>query len=158
MNPHVHLKEELKVISELGGDPLVGIWLPQPTLHPDVKETKGFCGTDHEGHPLRFAEWKTPAGTLRMVVKETDDWQNRDRHTHLENRMLEDGLRDEDDWDLYLFDDWNCSRFVEAPVKTIQDVEALKYLLCFPGDDDLAKWREGERVTETVCSHLPQTL
>jgi len=151
VKPHLPLEEEVKVVAELGGDPIVDIWLPPETPHPDVKVTKGICGKDEQGHPLRFAEWETPAGTLRMVVKETEDWQDYDRHTHLENRILGDGLRDPGDWDVYLFDDWNCSRFVEPLIKTVQDVEALRYLLRLPGDEELAKWREAAGVAKGMA-------
>ena len=152
VNPHVHLEEEIKVVSELGADPIVAIWLPPETPPPDVKVTKGICGNDEEGRPLRFAEWETPKGTLRMVVKETDDWQDYNRHTHLENRILGDSLRDQGDWDLHLFDDWNCSRFVEAPIKTLQDVEALKYLLRLPRNDELTKWREAASTAKRIAA------
>ena len=147
----VSLEEEMKAVCELGGDPIVGIWLPPETPHPDVKVTKGISGKDDQGHPLRFAQWETPKGTLRMVVRETEDWQDIDRHGHLENRILGHGWRDEGDWDVYLFDDWNCSRFVEPPIKTIQDVEALKYLLRLPDNDELSKWREAAAVGKKLA-------
>ena len=151
VKPDLKLEEEIKLIIELGGDPVVGIWLPPETLHTDVKETKGFCGKDAAGNPIRFAQWETPVGTLRMEVKETDDWQDYHRHTHLENRILSHGRRDEGDWDVFLFDDWNCSRFVKPPVKTLQDVEALKYLLQLPGDDELARWREAAALAKEIA-------
>ena len=147
----VDLKEKMNVVCDLGGDPIVDVWLPPETPHPDVKITRGICSKDDEGHPLRFAQWETPAGTLRMVVKETEDWQDYEHHTHLENRILGDGRRDEGDWDLYFFDDWNCSRFVEPPIKTVRDVEALKYILRLPGDDELAKWREAAVVVKKIA-------
>ncbi len=135
------LKDVIEVVQRLGGDPIVDIWLPPETPHPDVTVRKGTCGRDDEGHPLLFAEWETPAGTLRSVVLETEDWRDSERHSHMENRILGDGRRDEGDWDVYLFDDWNCSRFEEPPIKSMQDLEALKYLLRLPGDEELARWR-----------------
>jgi hypothetical protein len=151
VNPHMPLEEEIKVIKEWGGDPIVGIWLPPETPHPDVKIKKGICGKDEKGNPIRFARWETPAGTLEMKVRETDDWQDYDRHGHLENRILGNGLRDKGDWDLYLFDDWNCSRFIEPPIKTVKDVEALKYLLRLPSNAELAKWRQAAAVGKSIA-------
>lgn len=135
------MREQIEVVRRLGGDPIVDIWLPPETPHPDVRVRKGTCGRDERGHPLLFAEWETSAGTLRSVVRETEDWRDRERHAHLENRILGDGRRVEGDWGVYLFDDWNCSRFEEPPVKSVQDVEALRYLLRLPGDKELAEWR-----------------
>ena len=151
VRPDLPLEEEIQLIAELGGDPIVGIWLPWEARHPDVKETKGICGQDDEGHPIRFAQWETPAGTLRMEVKETEDWQDYRRHAHLENRILSHGRRDEGDWDVYLFDDWNCARFVKPPVTTVQDVAALRYLLQLPDDAELARWREAAAVAKGIA-------
>jgi len=151
VSPHLPLEKAIRAVLDLGGDPIADIWLPPETPHPDVRVAKGVCGRDERGNPLRFAQWDTPAGTLRTVVRETDDWRDRDRHTHLENRILGDGLRAEGDWDVYLFDDWNCSRFVEAPVKTLRDVESLKYLLRLPDDDELNKWREAASVARALA-------
>ena len=136
------LRDHLDLVRQSGGDPIVDIWLPPETPHPDVKARKGTCGKDENGLTLLFAEWETPAGTLRSVVRETGDWRDSETHAHLENRTLGDGLRDQGDWSVHIFDDWNCSRFVEQPVKTIQDIEALKYLLRLPNEDELKRWRE----------------
>ncbi len=130
----------LKMIDELGGDPILDIWMPPEVYHPDVKVTKGTCGKSDEGYPLLFTEYQTPAGTLRQVVKETPEWRSEVFHMIEEWRNLGDSIRE--DWDVHLFDDWNTARYADSPIRSMEDVEKLKYLLNLPTGDSLARWRE----------------
>ncbi|MFH0963714.1 MAG: uroporphyrinogen decarboxylase family protein [Planctomycetota bacterium] len=148
---HPRPEDRIRGIRGMGGDPIVDIWLPAETPDADVTARKGTCGKDERGYPLRFAEWETPAGTLREVVRETEDWRDLVAHQHLEHRTLGDGCRAEGDYDVYLFDDWNCSRFVEAPVKTIRDVEALRHILRVPTGEALTKWREDAKEAKRIA-------
>ena len=134
------LEKQIEAVRDFGGDPLVDIWLPAETPHPDVNVRKGSCGHDDDGCPLLFAEWETPAGTLRSVVRETAEWFDEEEHGYLENVELGHGYRT--DWDVHLFDNYNCVRYVEAPIKTLQDVEALKYLLQLPTGNAWQTWRQ----------------
>lgn len=133
------LDQQMQAVRDYGGDPLVDIWMPPETAHPDVKVRKGACGQDENGCPLIFAEWETQAGTLRTVVRQTADWFDVEEHALLENVELGHNYRT--DWDVHLFDNYNCMRFVEAPIKTIADVKALEYLLTLPTGDAWEKWR-----------------
>jgi len=134
------LEKQFEAVREFGGDPLVDIWMPPETPAPEVKVSRGSCGHDDDGCPLIFSQWETPVGTLRSVVRRTEDWYDEKEHGLLENVELGHGYRT--DWDVHLFDNYNCSRFVEAPIKTLQDVEALRYLLRLPTDRDWETWRE----------------
>jgi hypothetical protein len=143
------LEKQIEAVREFGGDPLVDIWMPPEVPHPDVKVRKGHCGEDKDGCPLLFAEWQTPAGTLRSVVRQTIDWFDTEEHCLLEN--IEVGNAYRTDWDVHLFDNYNCVRYVEAPIKTMQDVESLKYLLNLPTGDDLQRWRLGAALCKRVA-------
>jgi hypothetical protein len=143
------LEERLSGVSRLGGDPVVDIWLPPETPHPDVKVTKGVAGRDAQGRNLLFAQWETPAGTIREVVTETDDWRDPVLHQHLEHKTLGDAYRD--DWEVELFDDFNCSRFIEPPIKSLQDVEALRFILQLPAGGALERWREEAQEAKRIA-------
>ena len=132
--------EGMEIIRKLGGDPILDIWAPPESCHPYVKVTKGTCGRSEDGYPLLFAEYNTPAGTLRQVVRETPDWRSPKGHKLSELRNLDDGFRE--DWDVHLLDDWNAPRYVEPAIKSMEDIEKLKYVLNLPSRDSLAEWRE----------------
>jgi hypothetical protein len=134
------LEEQMEAVRSFGGDPIVDIWMPPETPDPGVKITRGSCGRDDDGCPLIFAQWETPAGTLRSVVRQTEDWFDAEEHGLLENAELGHGYRT--DWDVHLFDNYNCSRYVEPPIKSVQDVEALRYLLRLPEGAAFDAWRE----------------
>lgn len=123
----------------LGGDPVLDLYLPDSCFHPDVKVRKGTCGTSEDGCPLLFAEYDTPAGTLRQVVRQTDDWCNERQHLLMQNPVLGDAVRE--DWDVHLLDDFNGPRYIEPAIKTIEDIAKLRYLLRPPDGDALAQWR-----------------
>ena len=132
--------ERVELVRELGGDPILDLWGPKESYHPDVRVTRGTCGKSDDGCPLRFAEYDTPKGILRQVVKETPDWYDPKEHKLGEWRNLDDSFRE--DWDVHLFDDWNTTRYVEPLINSMEDIEKLKYLLNIPSGDPLAKWRE----------------
>lgn len=139
--------ERLEAQRRAGADPCLDIWLPEPAFHPDVRVRRGTAGHDEQGCPLLYAEYDTPAGTLRQLVRESADWCNAKEHQLMQLRTLGDSVRD--NWEVQLFDDWNAPRYVEAPIRTAADLEALQYLLRVPTGDALAQWRkEAETVKQ----------
>ncbi len=70
-----------------------------------------------ERYPLLMKEYQTPDGTLRQVVRQTDDWPYGD--------------------EVRLFSDHNVSRSLEFPVKSATDLEALTCLLSEPSNEQV---------------------
>lgn len=95
------------------------------SFHPDVKTRTWKETPAGERYPLIYKDYETPAGTLRQVVSQTEDWPSGDK--------------------VSLMDDHNIPRSKEFPVKTEQDFEALRYLLCEPNKEKLRTFRENFR-------------
>ena len=121
---------------ELGLDPTIDIWLPDPQPHPDV-EIKTWRDTSGE-EPLLTKEYHPPAGVLRHTVRETADWID-DQHAHWVPTTF--GFENRNHYNLDLFDDWNVSRRIEPLVKGPGDIEKLRYILCVPEGYVLDEWR-----------------
>ena len=64
--------ERAQKLLDMGLDPTMNIWLPDPQLHPDV-QVKSYR-EKKDGEISITKEYHTPAGVLRQVVRETDDW------------------------------------------------------------------------------------
>jgi uroporphyrinogen decarboxylase len=75
-----------------------------------------------ERYPLLVKEYDTPAGQIRQVVRETEDWPYGE--------------------DVRLFSDYNVSRASEFPVKGPEDLPRLRYLLCEPTADQVREFRQ----------------
>ena len=58
----------------LGLDPTIDIWLPDPHPHPDVRIKTWREQAQRGSDTLITKEYHTPAGVLRQVVRETEDW------------------------------------------------------------------------------------
>ncbi len=102
-------------------------------FHPDVAVRDGEDDTVDERYTVVSRELGTPAGTLRMAAKRTDDWLVRK---------------------LPLVSDHFWSRAVEFPVKGREDLERLKYILHDPFDGDLTGFRaEAKRVKDFAGKH-----
>ena len=133
--------DRVRAVGNLGGDPCLDLWLPEPSFHPDVRVHRGTRTSGHDR--LIFAEYETPAGSLTQVVRETADWRDERQHQLMQLRNLGDSVREE--WGVQLFDDWNAARYERSPVQTIQDVDKLRYLLRIPDGRDLERWRAETR-------------
>jgi len=72
--------------------------------------------------PLLVQEWRTPAGTLRQVVRRTHDWPH-GRHVRL-------------------FSDHNVSRSIEFPVADEEDLARLAWLLGDPSPEQIRGFRD----------------
>lgn len=133
-----------KRMLELGLDPVMDIWLPYPQPHPDVriKTWREKKGTEM----LLTKEYHTPAGVLRAVIRETDDWCN-PMHSNWAPTTWGDEKRHA--FSLELFDDWAVSRRVEPWLKGRDDLDKLRYLIRPPEGHVLDEWRmDAQRAME----------
>ena len=120
----------LGVDATLGVGSTLGIH-PPPVFHPDVTVRQWEEDVPGERWPLMVKEYHTPAGVLRQEIYRTNDWVSDDWPGHHGG-----------DESIQLFDDYNVPRSRRFLVETEEDLEKLKYLLCPPSDDDIARFRE----------------
>ena len=98
------------------------------TEHYDVNRVSGVAirvrheRSTEERYPLLIKEYETPAGQLRQVVQQTEDWPYGE--------------------DARLFSDHNVSRSKEFPVKGLEDLPRLRYLLPEPTADQVSEFRQ----------------
>jgi len=126
--------ERTDALLELGVDAMVEVWLPEPQFHPDVS-VRSWKETALSGTVLLGKEYETPAGTLRQVIRETDDlyrWHRINRNTRGPLADLVDGL--------HLLEDVNPSRSVEFLIKGPDDLEKMRYLFQPIKGDKLDQW------------------
>ena len=145
--------ERTEFLLELGVDPMTEIWLPDPCFHPDV-HVKTWKSRDRKaGYTLLVKEYETPAGTLRHVIKETEDlytYHKINRNTTGPIADLVDGVG--------LMEDVNPSRSVEFPIQGPDDLAKMRYLFRAPEGEELQRWRRQAlyakrraEETQTVC-------
>ena len=145
--------ERTDFLLSCGLDPMTEVWLPDPCFHPDVR-TRSWTETDREtGQILLGKEYETPAGTLRQVIRETDDlyqWHRINRNTTGPIAELIDGVG--------LMEDTNPSRSVEFLIKGHEDLQKMRYLFNPPSGEHLEDWRSQALVAkraaqqrQTVC-------
>lgn len=125
---------------ELGIDPVIDIWLPDPEFHLEVNVRAGEYTDSSKKASLLFKEYETPKGTLRQVVCKTKDWMSEDHELWQPTTMYCHVPKTTEEIDL--FDDWNVSRYVEPLIKGPQDLDKLTYLLNPPSGDNLKRWKE----------------
>lgn len=137
--------ERAKVLLELGADPIIFLWLPDPVIDSAVqvnvaRERRG------DGTIVLTKQFDTPRGPLRQVVEETPDWCDA-AHGFWVHRTLGTTLREE--YGVHLLDDWNVSRRREPWVKGRDDLAKLPYVLRRPARWQLEEWRhDAERAME----------
>ena len=120
----------------LGTDPMIEVWLPDPVAHPDVKITTWREDNPPDGVPRLGKAYETPRGTLRQVIRETDDlyqWHRINRNTRGPLADLIDGVG--------LLEDVNPSRSCAFLINGPQDLDAMEYLFMPPQGDALSRWR-----------------
>ena len=129
---------------ELGLDPTIDIWLPDPEPHPDV-EIRSW--RERQGEDILITkEYHTPAGVLRQTVKETGHWCDT-LHGLWQPTTFGSGQRTQ--FGVDLFDDHNVSRRTEPWVKGPEDLEKLRYIIRPPQGYALDEWRmDAERALE----------
>ncbi len=145
--------ERAQAMLELGCDPTIDIWLPDPEPHPDV-EIKTWREKTDSG-PLITKEYHTPAGVLRQTVRETRDWCSAD---HAFWVITTFGIETRHHYGMELFDDHNVSRRTEPWVKGPDDIEKLKYIMRPLSGYKLDEWRmDVERAIEFAQKHQLMT-
>jgi uroporphyrinogen-III decarboxylase len=84
-----------------------------------------------ERYPVLHKEYRTPKGTLRQVVRKTEDYGD----------------------DIRLFADHNVppSRSKTYLVESEENLDALEYLLRMPDDDELRGYREDAKASKAFC-------
>lgn len=129
---------------ELGLDPTIDIWLPDPQPHPNVviKTWRDTTGPE----PLLTKEYHTPAGILRQTVRETADWCDAHHTPWIPTTF---GIEKCNHYGVDLFDDYNVSRRTEPWIKSPEDLEKLRYIIRLPEGYVLDEWRmDAERAKE----------
>ena len=125
---------------ELGTDPFICIWLPDPCPAPEVTIREWKETDPQTGQTLLGKEYQTPAGNLRQVIRETPDlytWHRINRKTLGPLGELIDGVG--------LLEDVNPSRSAEFLINDMEDLERMAYLFNPPCGKMLEEWREAAR-------------
>ncbi len=108
--------DQLRFIEEqqkLGLDAVVELPELPLTFHNDVSEkTWKEVDVPGEQYPLLHKEYCTPAGTLHMSIRKTEDWPYGDK--------------------VNFYDDYNVSRSINYHVNGRTDLKSLRYLLMPP--------------------------
>ena len=84
------------------------------SVHPEASSKVWVEHPAESRYPLICKEWYTPKGTMRQVVRRTDDWNAPEFKYHYEN-------------DLPLAASFVQPRTVEWPVKDVEDIEKMEY-------------------------------
>ncbi len=129
--------ERLDFLLELGVDAAVELWIPTPTFDPSVQVKEWREELPGEDYNLLYKEYHTPAGVLRQVIKETEDFYDlysitRNTVGNIGNKLKGIGL----------LEDANPSRYVEFPINSEADLEKMRYLFRPLTGDAYAKWKE----------------
>jgi uroporphyrinogen-III decarboxylase len=90
-------------------------------IDPSVKIEEWIESRQDESCPIMVKEYRTPAGTLRTEVRQTEDWRWGDH--------------------IPLFDDYISPRTLNYIIKDSKDLEALKYLLVAPSTEEIESVR-----------------
>jgi hypothetical protein len=103
-------------------------------LDPAVKIEEWIENRPGETSPIMVKEYRTPAGTLRTEVRQTEDWR----------------------WGNHipLFDDYISPRALKYIISDAKDLEALRYLLVPPSPSEIAGVRaESEPIIKFAKKH-----
>ena len=101
--------------------------------HPDV-EVKEWKEEIPGDFPTLHKEYITPAGKLSTSVKVTDDWPHGNR--------------------IPFVDDYQVPRALKPLITEPDELEALKYMLTPPTDEDIARYKQdAERAHQFVDEH-----
>ena len=127
------------VLQQMGTDPTIDIWFPIQAAHPDVKVTYWREKDPEGGGFVRCKQYDTPAGPLRQVVREMDDWDSPD---HMLFSRTTCGKRSARTPDLEMIDDYNAPRSKEVLIKDERDLEKMEYLFQPLTGQAFKQWRE----------------
>lgn len=139
----------LERMLELGLDPCMDVWLPDPQPHPDV-EIRTW--REKQGNVVLLTkEYHTPAGVLRQVVEEGDNWCSNRHGPWIPTTW---SVEKRDHFGMDLFDDWNISRRREPWIKDRTDLDKLRYLIRLPEGHVLDEWRmDAQRAMEAAAHY-----
>lgn len=116
----------------MGLDQCVGLNAPW-SHHPDVKVRKWKEHPSGHRYPLIFKVYETPAGNLRQVMNQTEDWPHGDDIPLLSDFVVAGG------------------RSVEYLIKGSEDIEKLRYLLWEPSKEQVEGFHEGARKAKALA-------
>jgi hypothetical protein len=108
---------------QLGLDQFVSLNAPS-SFHPAVRVRMWKEHPTGSRYPLLFKVYETPAGDLRQVVNQTNDWPHGDDIPLLSDHVAAGG------------------RSVEFLIKAPEDVEKLRYLLWRPTNEQVVDFHE----------------
>ncbi len=125
--------ERVEKTLKFGLDDTVGFEPPRP-LNLEVKIRRWRETPPGERYPLLFKEYETPRGTLRQVVRQTEDWPFGE--------------------DIPLCSDFNVPRSKKFLIKSLKDLEPLSCLFREPTENELKAFhREAGRVARFSERH-----
>jgi len=138
--------ERSKVMKDLGFDPVIDIWMPDPAIPPEGITVRQWKETDPDGpDPLLCAEYTTPAGPLTVKVRQTPDWYHFTHYLFLPT-WDGDSHRPRDRFDnIELMDDWFTRRYKVPLISGKQDLDKMRYLFKAPTGRRRDDWLEGAR-------------
>ena len=146
--------ERSRIMRDMGIDPSIDIWMPEPAAPPDVRRRR-WTEPDPDGpDPLLCAEYETPAGKLIQKVRKTKDWYD---ETHYRFLNSWDGLthRTKDEYDqIELMDDWFTRRYKVPLVSRMEDLDKLPYLLQAPRGEARDEWIRNARRAKDNAEQL----
>ncbi|MEM2935957.1 MAG: hypothetical protein QW231_02125 [Candidatus Bathyarchaeia archaeon] len=119
-------KERMEEMLRLGLDQFVSVGAPS-SFHPDVKVRRWKEQLPGEKYPLLFKVYETPAGNLRQVAVQTEDWPHGDDIPFLSDFVVAGG------------------RSREYLIKGPEDLERFRYLLWAPSSRQVERFREKTR-------------
>jgi len=146
--------ERAKVMKELGIDPSIDIWMPEPTPPPEIR-VRHWTEADPDGpYPLLCAEYETPAGNLVQKVRETPDWRSTAHH-RFTPKWDGDPFRSKDQFDeLEMMDDFFTRRYKVPLIGKPEDLDKLPYLLKAPRGAAREEWVRNALETRRIAEEL----
>lgn len=129
--------ERTDFLLSLGVDAAIELWLPNPSMHPDVKVYEWKEVRPGEKYTLLCKQYDTPEGPLRQVIKETEDLYD---YWHINKNTL--GKMHTKIGGVGMIEDVNPSRSVEFLIKGPDDLKKMKYLFQPAHGLELEKWKE----------------
>jgi hypothetical protein len=117
---------------EMGLDVIARISIPEPHFDARVQIREWREEPPGEPYPILHKEYHTPAGTLRTSVEQREDWPWGDH--------------------IPLMDDYLIPRSRKFLVTPDDNLEALRYLLAPPTEEDVARFRTHARHVKALAA------
>jgi uroporphyrinogen-III decarboxylase len=117
---------------EMGLDVIARISIPEPHFDARVQTREWREELPGQPYPILHKAYETPAGTLRTSVEQSEDWPWGDH--------------------IPLMDDFLIPRSRKFLVTPEDNLEALRYLLAPPTNEDIARFREHARQVKALAA------